>query len=310
MTPSINYEQPTEEVGFPMENSENRLIKLTKAIVKVCRKSKHVYKQHQHISIVCLMKYFRLHYRSVVQLLDVIPALKKIIGIKQLPHFTTVHKFFRRFSSSMMETILRQTARLFGITESTLAIDSSGFSSNYASRYYMMIKYRQEKGVWRSSYIKNAVSVDTDTHAVISMLPSREHTNDFANFIPLAKKSGRVVNIGTVVADRGYDSEENNRFVRYHMKARNVIRVRMDRKCKRRHGRLRRELVKDIDWETYGRRNMIETMFSVIKRKFGDTLYSRSLRLQKKELKLLCIVYNLHRYVSCFSLRYVFYAAV
>jgi len=292
-----------------MENSENRLIKLTKAIVKVCRnariplyscrKSKHVYKQRQHVSIICLMKYFRLHYRSIVQLLEMTPALKTIMGLKRMPHYTTVQKFFRRFNPSTMESILRQTAKMFGISESTLAIDSSGFSSNCASRYYMMIKYRQSKGVWRASYIKNALSVDTESHAVISVMPRKIHTSDYMDLIPLANRSKKVVGIKTVVADRGYDSEENNRFVRYKMKARNVIRVRR-RMCKRVNGRLRKEAVMDFDWGTYGRRNMVETVFSLIKRKFGDTLYSRSLRLQKKELKLLCIVYNLHRYVSCF----------
>ena len=65
-------------------------------------------------------------------------------------------------------------------------------------------------------------------------------------------------------------------------------------------GRLRRELAKDFDWETYGKRNVIECVFAVVKRKFGDTMKSRSWRMQAKEMKLVCIAYNLYRYTVCF----------
>ncbi len=306
-----------------MKSSANRLIKIAEAIVKVCRgakipayscsKSKHVYRQEQHVAIVCMMKYFRLHYRSVVQLLELMPSMRKAIGLARMPHYTTVQKFFRRFSSTLVEEILRETVRLFGIGESMLAVDSTGFSSNASSRYYAMIKYRQSEGVWRDSYLKNAASVDTGTQAIVSVMPKRVHTSDYMDLIPLARRSSRVVKVAAVLADRGYDSEENNSFVRYQLKARNVIRVRSDRKRKRVHGRLRRESAGGFDWETYLRRNVAEMVFSVVKRKFGDTLYSRSLRMQKKELKMMCIVYNLYRHansVSCSVFSYVFYAAV
>jgi hypothetical protein len=306
-----------------MENSKSRLIKIAEAIVKVCRrakvpayscsKSKHVYRQEQHVAIVCMMKYFRLHYRSVVQLLELMPSMRRAIGISGMPHYTTVQKFFKRFSSTLVEHVLRETVRLFGIGESVLAVDSTGFSSNASSRYYAMIKYRQSEGVWRGSYVKNAASVDTGSQAIVSVMPKKVHTSDYMDLIPLAKRSSRVLKVGAVLADRGYDSEENNRFVRYDLRARNLIRVRTATKCRKRKGRLRRESELSFDWETYLKRNIVEMVFSVVKRKFGDTLYSRSLRLQKKELKMMCIVYNLHRYVntvSCSIFSYVFYRAV
>ncbi|MCD6591112.1 MAG: hypothetical protein J7K72_04030 [Candidatus Aenigmarchaeota archaeon] len=104
-----------------MRNSSNGLIKLTETLVKVCtrsrillyscRKSKHVYKQYQHVVIVCMMKHFRLHYRSVIELLEITPELQRIIGLKRLPHYTTIHKFFRRFSLTKMELVLSHVLR-------------------------------------------------------------------------------------------------------------------------------------------------------------------------------------------------------
>ena len=44
----------------------------------------------------------------------------------------------------------------------------------------------------------------------------------------------------------------------------------------------------------YGQRWKVETVHSVIKRKFGETIRSRSLRLQRREPLLKALVYNLH----------------
>ena len=44
----------------------------------------------------------------------------------------------------------------------------------------------------------------------------------------------------------------------------------------------------------YGQRWKVETVNSVIKRKFGDTIRSRSRRLQFREPLLKALVYNVH----------------
>lgn len=259
-----------------MKSSSNGLIKLTETKVSVCRnariplyscsKSKRMYKQYQHAVIVCLMKHFRLHYRSVIELLEITPKLREAIGLNQLPHYTTIHKFFGRFSATKMDLILGQTVRLFGIKEATIAVDSTGFSSNSSSRYYMMIKYRQTKGVWKNSYMKQTVSVDTVSQIVIADLPTCEHCSDLPYMIPVLKRTVRRVSIRKVIADRGYDSEDNNRFVRYMLGAESLIRVRMDRNRKKVHGKIRRGLSVSFDRDGYGKRNVVESVFSVIKR--------------------------------------------
>jgi hypothetical protein len=44
----------------------------------------------------------------------------------------------------------------------------------------------------------------------------------------------------------------------------------------------------------FGQRWKVETVNSVIKRKFGDTIRSRSLRLQRREAIVKALVYNIH----------------
>ena len=257
--------------------------------------SKKLYKQYQHACIFLLMKRERKHYRTVIQLLEIAPEVVRIIGLKRLPHYTTVQKFFRRLSTLLLERILCQTAKLFELS-GIVAIDSTGFSSNCASRYFMMIKYRMKKGVWKDAYMKNSIVVDVEKQVIMANKPRKDKGHDTLDFMPLLKRVSMVAAIKTVIADKGYDSEANHKFVRRSLKAGTVIPVR--RRPGRVNGRFRKEMASDFDAETYKKRQAVETVFFVMKRMFGDTVYSRSTMQQKKELKVVCITYNLYRYAK------------
>ena len=63
-----------------------------------------------------------------------------------------------------------------------------------------------------------------------------------------------------------------------------------------------------LDEKLYHKRSLSETVNSVIKRKYSDTLYSKNWRSQFKELKLLAVVYNIDRKIR--DLLEVFYRAI
>ncbi len=57
-------------------------------------------------------------------------------------------------------------------------------------------------------------------------------------------------------------------------------------------------MANSFDAKTYDRRNMAETVFSILKRLFGDTTYSRSYGRQIKEIKLKCIIFSIDRFLK------------
>ena len=59
----------------------------------------------------------------------------------------------------------------------------------------------------------------------------------------------------------------------------------------------------------YSQRNKEETIFSVMKRLFGEYLTSRLVRTQNRELIFRCIAYNMHRVTNILVLMTVFYKA-
>jgi len=74
--------------------------------------------------------------------------------------------------------------------------------------------------------------------------------------------------------DKGYDSEELHRQIREEIWADSVIPVRTW-KGKIYSGQYRQEMYASFDAERYAERNKVETVFSVIKRKFGEGLKAR-----------------------------------
>jgi transposase len=95
--------------------------------------------------------------------------------------------------------------------------------------------------------------------------------------------------------DKGYDSENIHLLVREQLKAIAVIPLRQ-RKRKRIKGKYRRKMKLEFDEQLYYQRNLVETMFSVIKRKYGEEMKARKYRNQVKEIKMKLLVHNIDRY--------------
>jgi len=54
-------------------------------------------------------------------------------------------------------------------------------------------------------------------------------------------------------------------------------------------------LYKNFDKKIFNRRSIVETVFSVIKRKFGETVKARKFYNQVKEIKVKLLVYNINK---------------
>ena len=253
--------------------------------------SKKTYTQQQLTAAVCLMKRERKTYRDIVGLL---PEFGQYFAFeKSIPHHTTLQKFLKRIPLGIWDLILSETYKLFCTRNANTAIDATGFDELHASHYY---EKRVKIDVNKRRYMKHSIFIDTDLQAIIASCGKESGPHDTIDFKPLIKFGSKFVKVKIVTADKGYDSEENHRFVREEIGAESIIPARYDNSVWRMRGYYRKKMRRNFPLKKYHQRSKVETINSVEKRKFGQYLRSAKLEMRQKELKLIDIVYNIYRF--------------
>jgi predicted transcriptional regulator len=108
--------------------------------------------------------------------------------------------------------------------------------------------------------------------------------------------------------DKGYDSEPIHRQIRDDLHANSVIPIRSWNN-EIVGGTYRQEMAQQFNDTIYPRRQIVETKFSVLKRKFGGDLKARKFRIQIKEIAIKMIVCNIY-WSLLFLILEVFYRAI
>jgi IS5 family transposase len=271
-----------ELISF-IELAKGNLTKLPRYNSKFSNK---IYDNHQKIVLLLIKQKLKLTYRSVIELLYVSSEICIAIDLKRIPEHSTLVKFAKRISASLLDSLLQ-------IKEAEIvAVDSTGFETESKSYYYFQRFNRQNKTKARR-YDKLSIAVDTDKQIILSQRIRRGPRNDNIDFRRLLKE----LKIRYVVADKGYDSKANNHFV-LRKKAYPIIARKKNTRAY--YEKLGKKLV--FDESIYHQRSKAETVFSVIKRKYGSIVRGRSFVSQEKEIICKLLTYNLDRQIKLFSL--------
>ncbi len=140
------------------------------------------------------------------------------------------------------------------------------------------------------------------TQLVIAVV-IRNHANghEISNFPALFKSLTKMARLETLVLDKGYDAEWVHQMIREH----DVLSMIPVRKkgdgTGRLKGRFRKQMRRSFDHALYHQRNKCETVFSVIKRRFGSEIKSYDDAMKERELLYRVLAYNCHRMsmISC-----------
>jgi len=269
----------------------SRYIRLTEAVPSAvtashiplysCNNSKKTYTQHQLLVLLLLKENLGLDYRSFVDLLVIMDTIRELLRLDRIPYYTTLHKFLQRILSLWLTRIRKRmlsTTYQRGDVITVTALDSSGFTSAYASSYYS-----EKTGKTRKRFLKVSLAVDTETQMILASAITQHPTHGAALAGHLLNQSHRTRKTAWYVMDKRYDAEWIRRLIREDLNANSLISVRK-RKQRKIQGKYRRELARSFDKEKYPRRNIAETTFSVLKRTLGENLKARKYRCQVKEI--------------------------
>lgn len=113
------------------------------------------------------------------------------------------------------------------------------------------------------------------------------------NLPALVAEAHQLTPVGCVLADAEFDSERNHTFCREHLKANSIIPAKRGKKTWKIHG-VRSEMRHHFPKKEYGRRSLVETVFSTTKRKLSCRAPGRSIATQVRQALLLGLAFNLY----------------
>ena len=215
---------------------------------------------------------------------------KDMIG--KVPHFNSVSNYMSKPElTPVLEQLVTFSSLPLRCVETNFAPDSSGFSTCQFLRWYSQ-KYGRETD--NRKWVKAHVLCGVKTNVVVSALISEWSANDSPFLIPLLKRVAGQFDIREVLADKAYLSHRNVEavaglgampFIPFKT---NTVEPQDDSIWSRMYH------VWMLDREAflrhYHQRSNVETTFSMIKGKFGDSVRSKTFPGQANEVlcKMIC----------------------
>jgi hypothetical protein len=270
------------------------------------RFSPRKFTQHQLFALLVLKTHQRKDYRGIVALLEDMPELVRELGLRCVPHYTTLQKASERLlSDAGAQQLLGGTVERFRARAKKnnrpidlAAADSTGLDTSRASRYF--VKRRKsctkvEELVAYSTFPKLELVGDCETHLVLCAFATLGPMVDLNTFRRLLFGTLRrvVAGVGTILADAGYDTESNHRFARDGCGVRSVIPALHGRPTDKLPSTPHRRRMKLYRDHRYGQRWQAETIISMIKRNLGAFVAARSDRARGAEVMLKVLTHNI-----------------
>ena len=190
----------------------------------------------------------------------------------------------------ILHELIKQSAMPLRTVETDFAVDSTGFSSNRFETWYDH-KYgcNRRKCMW----VKVHAACGVKTNVVTSVKILDKDANDSPQFAPLVKDTAKNFTVKEVSADKGYLSADNydvvadigaTGFIAFKVNTTGTV------------GGIFEKMFhffqfkRDEFLQHYHKRSNIESTFSAIKRKFGDSVRSKTDTAMTNEVlcKILC----------------------
>lgn len=281
-------------------------ISVIKDVVPLYRSkfSKRIFSQQQLLAILCLMRFEDWTFRETEVRLREHSELHNALDLHQVPDYTTVYRFLRRVDDALVNRVLSETACRVPKTtgdgqsgtaaKSTVAVDGTGLSGTSVSTFFINRKRDRGQGLEWKAWCKWVVTVDVERQVILSQLARQAPVNDCASLPALVSAANQVLPVGVVLADAEFDSERNHRHCRDVLSATSIIPAKRGKKTWNIKG-TRRQMREQFPHQQYGRRAIVETVFSVVKRKLSAKAPGRTPEAQRRQAMILGAAYNLYR---------------
>lgn len=284
-----------------MDVVQHKFKKFSKIVNDLCRQAKipayfryvqkKTYTNHQHLFLLVAKEQSHLDYRGFIEsLYD--SKIPKYIGLRKIPHFTTLQKFAKRLAARLIDKLVFLTKDLFKEKGRILGADSTGMELDHASSHYCK-RIDREKPI--KGFVNLNVISDIKNKNILVTKIRKKRRHDCSDFMPMFNKI-KNLDFDYFVADKGYDANKNHKAI-YDSGAISQIKVKNhgSKTVPRSGQKHRKRARRDYNEEIYGQRAITESIFSSFKRKYGSRLRARKYKTQKIELLFKVLAYNIER---------------
>ena len=214
-----------------------------------------------------------------------------------IPDFTTINRRINRLNIKIKED---NKNKEFEDQYIVIAIDGTGIKVTNRGQWM-----REKWHVKKKGYLKIHVAVNVKTKKILSMKVTDEHVHDSKALPELVENiiksdSMETAIIGKLFGDGAYEGNDIFRYLA-DKGIQPCIKVRKNARVRWKKGHILRnlsvlaqknDLQKWKDSVSYGQRWIVETVFSSIKRTFGEYVYSVRLKNMIQEMVLKASLYN------------------
>src|SRR3989338_5828070 len=267
--------------------------------------SNKLYTQYQHLFLLVYKQFRKFTYKELLEDLSDNITLRAYLGLNKLPEYTTLIKFAKRLPTAIFDKLMTAFSKCIEQPEK-VAIDGTGISLDNASPHYCK---RIGKPYKKRPFLKLSVIVEIKYYLILQFKVRKKTRHDLIDAYPIVKKLAKNYQPEAFYGDRGYDAEKLFKLVFEELGAYPLIlQKRLDVPKHRRKGRYRKETIEVFDYGEYLQRNKVETAFSILKRKFGFSIKSKNVKMQKVEAMSRIIAYNIDRMME--AVKQVIYGSV
>lgn len=258
--------------------------------------SKKTFNNWQLFALLVLRAKSKLSAEDFVeQFLPGNTGLLNALGLTTIPTASALRKFAGRLKAVWGHTALAGCAQLAGLSDVCVGIDGTGHSKQRGSRHY----YRRiGKKTKKKDFVKVVGVDDLTTQLVLAVKIRKKSRHDNVDFKPSVNRVARATSLDTVIGDKGFDAQKNHEVVHQHG-ALLITPIRnQDVPVWRTSGADRKKLKRNFPTKTYHKRSKKETVWSVVKQKFGDVVRALTFHMQKIELLCRYLAYNIDRLLT------------
>jgi hypothetical protein len=256
--------------------------------------SNKIYSNFNHIFLLVYKQFRKFTFEELMLDLEDNLTLKAYLGLKKLPHYTTLIKFSQRLPMEILDKLLVAFKQIIPKPKK-VAIDATGISLDNASPHYCkrigLVNHKRP-------YMKTTFIVDIEQYIILVCRQRKKPRHDTKDAKPAISKLAKHYEPEVFYGDRGYDDNSIFRQCFEELKAYPLIFQKNQEVPKYRKSGAYRKMTCDVfDYGEYLQRNKIETCNSMFKRRFGSSVKAKLDKTQKISILMRVIAFNIDRLI-------------